>query len=434
MRKKLPSVIVLLMALAPLFFWYSMAPLAPRFSNYTSVARSLGQILALVGIVLFSINFILSARFKFIDRISGGLNFVYIKHHKLGGLALILILFHPLALAVQYMFISPPLALRFLMLDFSLDLLVGKVALLAMLILLGITFYLSWKYENWKLSHKFLGLPFALVGIHILLVSSDISRNGPLRYYIFAVFCLGIFSYLWRTIFQVHRVLDYSYIVNRLVSVNNRVFEVLLTADGKRIQYLPGQFAFINIKYDGLKSESHPFSITSSPSGETLSFGIKALGDYTQSMMIVKTGATAKIEGPFGSFSYLLGQSKEQLWIAGGIGITPFLSMIRHMAANPQIASGYKVDMYYVIKNREEAAFADELSALAPGIPGLVLNYYFSEESGMFDAGKVNLRRGNQSYGDIFICGPPPMMASLRRQFTARGFRNKSIHSEEFSL
>lgn len=433
MKKNLAVIIIWVLIGIPVVLWLTMTPLANRFGTFFASLRSIGQLLALVGMALFSLNFIIAARFKFIDKIFLGLNRAYINHHTIGGFALIFLLFHPLALTIQYLPISLNAAFSFLITQTTLDVLFGKIALGGLIVLLGITFYLTWKYHNWKLSHKLLGIPFLAGATHMLLVSSDVSRSIPLRYYMLAVIAAGVLCYLWRTVFQLHKTLEYAYEVADVKKLNDQIVELALMPKGKAMSYLPGQFVFARFDVPGISREVHPYSITSSSTSHELRFGIKALGDFTKSLQNISRGADARVEGPFGAFSFTNAPSKKQIWIAGGIGITPFVSMARYLKTFAD-APQYSIDLYYIVRTADEAVYFDEFADIAQSIAGFRVHTYFSEGRERFDTSKITVDGGNIAGTEIYICGPSDMMADLRKQFVARGISNSVIHSEEFSL
>ena len=198
-------IIVIMFTVIPLIVWIFMSPLLSRFSSSSITFRSLGQLTGLSGMVLLSINFILGARFRFLDKLFNGLNKVYVKHHLIGGISFCLLLFHPTFLIIQYLFISLKSSFLFI---FSIDnwaLNFGKLGLLVFVVLMIITFYLHFKYENWKNTHKYLGIVLLLGGLHMLWMPSDISNNRFLKYYMLSLAILGVFSYFHRTIFGIYK-------------------------------------------------------------------------------------------------------------------------------------------------------------------------------------------------------------------------------------
>ena len=116
-----------------------------------------------------------------------------------------------------------------------------------------------------------------------------------------------------------------------------------------------------SIRAGEIGNQFHPFSITSAPGERTLRITVKAIGDYTSVLRRLEEGAEAIVEGPFGSFSNLGLAQPRQIWAAGGIGVTPFLSMARSLGDG----DGPPVHFYYCVERPEEAHFLDEFRAIA---------------------------------------------------------------------
>lgn len=430
LKNNLGIISIMVLAVTPLVLWYFMKPVSARFMSLGTAFRSLGQVTGLLGMALLSINFILSARFKFLDRLFSGLNRVYVKHHAVGVIAFCLLLFHPVFLTIQYLLISLKSSFIFIFSLRDLPVTTGKLALFVFMILMVITLYLNFKYQNWKNTHKYLGIVLLLGSLHMLYVPSDISRNTALKYYMLCLVALAMMSYLYRTIFAVYKKKEFKYALQEVVRVSDTIAELILAPLSQKMTFLPGQFIFIRFEHDGVLSESHPFSITSTPESGTVSLGVKTLGDYTSMAYLLKPGVVCWIEGPFGAFSYTKAESKRQIWIAGGIGITPFLGMARQLKTDDD----YQIDLYYSVKNAGEAAFAKELAEIAQNNNNFRFHQHLSEKEGYISARLITESNEDIRAAEIFLCGPPVFMQSLRRQFVALGLRNDRIHSEEFSL
>lgn len=102
------------------------------------------------------------------------------------------------------------------------------------------------------------------------------------------------------------------------------------------MNYEPGKFAFISVRDSPrLRAEQHPFSISSGPVGRQLRFSYKAIGDYIIALGDAAKGWHVRVYGPFGQFTlHQLGEFRRLVWIAGGIGITPFPSMLAFEGTN----------------------------------------------------------------------------------------------------
>jgi predicted ferric reductase len=178
-------------------------------------------------------------------------------------------------------------------------------------------------------------------------------------------------------------------------------------------------------------NESHPFTISSAPHEDVLRVTVKASGDFTRALFTdLKPGMDAVVEGAYGLFDYKTGGQK-QIWIAGGIGLTPFLSFIRDMDGNLQ----HDVDFYYTVRHKEEAIFVDELEAGAKKHPQLKLHIRHSATDGSLNIDDI-VRDAGGSVTDhhVYMCGPLPMVQAFEQKFRALGMPANNTHYEEFNF
>jgi predicted ferric reductase len=300
------------------------------------------------------------------------------------------------------------------------------------MLLLSVTFFAKWRYQILKFIHQILGFAFFFGGLHALLIPSDISRHPLLLWYTIILALAGIWSYTYRSLLSGVLVGRYTYIVKAVNVLDATVTEVVLYPEGKPMHYLPGQFMFISFVDSIIGKEVHPFSISSAPLEPTLRVTIKALGDYTKNIRNIQVGTVAKIEGPFGEFSYLRGKNLSQIWIAGGIGITPFLNMARNLSKN--MHTGHQIDFYYSAKTKEEMVFLAELEAISALYPKFRVFPYNADVMGFLTMDAVEKMSGTLVGKDIYVCGPPPMMNGIIAQCRAKNVPKSLIHSEQFKL
>lgn len=420
-------ILLLVLSVAPIFLWALAPASVPRFAGSTALYASLGQILALVGTSMFALNLILSARFKWIESLFNGLNQVYTQHARFGQIAFLLLLFHPLLLLPKYVGNSSEHAVQFLLPVNGLEQNLGWFSLVIMILLIILTLYLRPRYQFWKLTHKFFGLAFFLGAVHGILIPSDISAYAPLKTMMLIYVVAGLLAYAYRSLFARWLVPTHAYTVAQVRKLNNSVVEISMNPTGKALSFEPGQFIFIKFKSGEVSSEVHPFSITSASGSSDLSITVKQLGDYTNQMLNIAPGDTAVVEGPFGAFHFEQGTYKEQIWVAGGIGITPFVSMARSLPKE----AGYQVDLYYCTRNQEELVYLDELQRMAPYVRVVP---YMSEAEGYITAEKIEHMSGTLRNKSVYLCAPMPMIQSLKKQLGARGVAPNLIHSEEFNF
>lgn len=416
----------------PLIIWFFMLPLNYRFNSSTAIFRSLGQIAGLLGFSFFSASLILSSRLKFLEKYLSSLNKIYLNHHLFGGISFILLLFHPLLLSLVYLSNYFYLgALFFLPSLNKINVFWGELSLFLMIILLFITFFKRPAYEIWKFTHKFLGLAFFFASLHSLTIFSDVSQNPLLRGYIIILIVLSLILYFYHTVFGKIFIPKTKYQLKSLTKLNNEVFELILTPLNQPLNYLPGQFIFLKILKKGFSHEEHPFSLASSPAENFLRIIIKNLGNYTAKISLLPVGCIFLVEGPYGDFSYQKSPYKNQIWIAGGIGITPFIGMIKGLE---QKKENYQIDLYYCTRDKEEFIFYHYLKDLSQKQKNLHLYFHCSRDHGRINAFFIKENSQGLENKSIFICGPKPMMSSLKNQFQALGVSKNDIITEEFEF
>lgn len=419
-------------------------------SSPTTVFSSIGKLTGLVGLMLYAINLLLAARTRWMENFFGGLNRVYIAHHVTGGIALILLVFHPLFLAARYININAlesfKQAAKFLLprgMNFSgsfydvqqaMAINDGIIAFMGMVVLLILTFFIKLPYRIWLVTHKFLGVAFMFVGLHIVLISSDTSTDTFTKIYMLLWIAIGLTSFVYRTLMSNVFVRRYPYKVTENAVLDAGVVALRLEPIAKPLNYKAGQFVFIRFLWeeqDGISREAHPFSIASSPNEQGLRLYAKALGDYTSSLKNLKAGTVAEIEGAYGKFTYTNFGTRPQVWVAGGIGITPFLSMARSYSDKSP-----SVDLVYSVVDKTELLDTEALSTFLPQHYKTFrfFPYVYKEQNAYLTGQKIAEMCGDLKGKEIFLCGPPPMMKALRSQLNAMGIKNRYIHSEEFSM
>jgi len=429
---KLGWFIIIGLAFIAVARWLTLQPLNARFADTYSTFTSIGQLLGLIGLVFYACSFVLNARIRFIENFFGGMNKTYIAHHIVGGAAFILILLHPVALAVRYVSLSLHQAALSLLPGSNWAINYGIFALWLTITLLVVTFFIRLPYQIWLFTHKFLGLPFFLASLHVYFISSDTSVDQVLRYYILGLATMGLTAYIYRSVLGKYLVRRYRYVVENIKVLNQQVTEISLRPTKRVMKYDPGQFVFVSFKDKVISDEVHPFSISSAPHEPLLRITAKVLGDFTASLPFLKPGDRVEIEGAFGKFSHHNFHNHSQIWIAGGIGITPFLSMAKSLPAEP--TNSAIVDLYYVVNTPDEFVDTNEIVQVTKATTRLKLKPYVSQEHGLITANYIARESDGLKGKEIFICGPPPMMSSLRQQFNKLGVPNWRIHTEEFSI
>ncbi len=426
-RKHLDWIYILILLFVPTAIWLSIPTFQGNLSTTQNVIVKIGEISGILGITLFSINLILTTRLNILEKLFNGLNNVYKKHSLFGQVGVILLLIHPLLLLPRYATNFKD-ATTFLTITSNSAKNYGIIALWLFLFLIILTLYLRPKYNIWKLTHKLLGFVLFIGALHVYLIPSQVLNNIFLKSYILTLASIGILSFLYKTIFGRYTIKRSAYIIKHINRLNNEIIEILMSPITNKIEYKAGQFIFLSFKEPDIGSESHPFSISSSPSDEYLKVTIKPLGDFTYKLAKrLTSGTKVDIEGPFGTFNYKQ-KKQNQIWIAGGIGITPFIGMAKDIVENNE---QYNIDLYYATRNENETTYLEFLNSLKPKIN---LITFYSDHNGRLTSKKISELDNNFANKDILICAPPSMINALRKQFIAIGVKKSNLYSEDFSF
>ena len=423
MTPKRPAIhiIFLLLIFTGLLWLLSKPSLSSIFS---SPFISLGQICALFGVVLFSISFILASRTYLVEEACGGLDKAYRLHHKTGAWSVGLMAVHGLAVAIGYGLAGAPI---FSLLTSNIVFIAGELGLLTMAGVAVTIIYLKVPYKYFTLIQKFFAIPFAFGIYHLLFITSDISRYNPLRIFILIIVTLGAVAWIYREIFYRYLAPQAVYIVKDVMNKGAGVVEISLTPKKERLDFKPGQFAYFSFRSKNVPAEAHPFSFTSAPDEKELRFAAKRLGDFTNELGKVVPGDEVAVFGPYGKFFSELDRDSENIFIAGGIGITPFMSALHGKVVN------YKTVLFCSTRSEGDCVCASELKMLAASPNAFKLHLHESDRRGHLTADIVEKRADGLKNKKIFICGPAPMMDTLKKQFLEKGVPAENIIFESFN-
>jgi predicted ferric reductase len=415
------------LCLAPVLLWASAHPLAERFATLASVLKSLANIAALVGTAAFAMALVLGSRLRVVERLFVGLDRMYRAHRSLGLIAVSLAALHALLLVLSRAQFSGVSAWTLFTPGAGWRIFVGVVALAGLLVGLALSLFARMRHETFVRVQKSLGIVFLIASVHVFVVSGTKASSRPLTVYLAVLTALALAAFARRSLFGRLLIRRHRYRVEGVNRVAQDAVEIVLAWEGDRLRFQPGQFVFV--RFAELGGEAHPFSITSAPDEAALRLVVKALGDHTRALMDLPPGGSAELEGPYGTFSHLALTNSRQVWIAGGIGITPFLSMARSLdGTDPEI------DLYYCTEASDQAYFLKELFQVADRNPRIRVIPIRKVQLGRLSVDDIEAASRDLPRKDILICGPPVMIRNLTGQLRARGVPRARIHYEDFSL
>ena len=377
-----------------------------------------------VAFLLMTVSILLAARPGFLESAFGGLDRMYQVHKFCGITAGLLILVHffgvPKDLPVGADPVANPLAPSGPL---------GMIAMILLVISLGLALNRKISYNRWRGPHKLMGVVYILVIGHFMTAPGVFfEKFTPSGYFLIAAAAIGVLSFLY-SLFGMNKATARRFKIEA-VNAMERATEIVLSPLGDAMPFKPGQFAFVEVQGKGW-SEPHPFTVSSAPGEDRLRFTLKVLGDWTRKVREeLVPGGEVIVRGPYGKFDAAKARNK-QIWLAGGIGVTPFLSKIRDLKAD----DAREITLVYAVREEKEALFLDELLQRAADHPNLkVVSLYSNQgEFARVDIMKTKIDGALTDY-DFFLCGPKPMLKGLIKALKAEGVPSKSVHTEAFEF
>ncbi|CAB4559422.1 unannotated protein [freshwater metagenome] len=281
----------------------------------------------------------------------------------------------------------------------------------------------------WRWSHKLLVLPYAFASWHFYTATKPYANDSLWGAWFTGLMFLGLAAWVYRVVWRdaVRRGRQYRV---RHISHLGETVEIALEPIGEPLQYKVGQFVFLKFGARGM-AEPHPFTIASSPDETELRFFIKNLGDWTEDLGYrIQVGTRVKVEGPYGALPILPDQpAHEILWIAGGVGITPFLGA----ACSREPDDGPIPHLFYCVRHRHEAMALGELEQAARE-GRIVLHVHASAEGHRLSSEDIAAVAGPDAlvHAHVVMCGPDGLVKSMRSAARALGARH--IHVEGFDI
>ncbi|HEX5514490.1 MAG TPA: ferric reductase-like transmembrane domain-containing protein, partial [Gammaproteobacteria bacterium] len=302
------------------------AAAVPAATWPTSATLSLAS--GVAALTLMAAAAVLGGRWSLVESAFGGLDRVYRAHKWMGIWALALASFHLVFKAeidgwtTASILEMPPYYTR----------LVRQLAFVALMFIVMLALNRNIPYNVWRWWHKLSGPLFLLVILHWLSFKSPIALASPAGIWLAAASLLGVTSAAYKLLLYPFLAHHAEYRVVDLHPGDNAIHLQLMPVK-RAVQFQPGQFGFLRMKQEGLW-EPHPFTIASgtSPDGR-VDFVVRGLGDYT-SKLAAKTaiGMRADIYAPYGRFRRPT-QAQREIWIGGGVGISPFISWLQDESA-----------------------------------------------------------------------------------------------------
>jgi len=416
-------------------FFFESSSILYKFGIEKMFLRT-GKVLGVTAAVLVFFQILLVSRLKFLDRIFS-LNRI-VSFHRMNGIAIaFLALVHPTLIIAAENFTLFPFEKRYWP-EF-----LGVGILIFILVIVTTA---NWRlmfniaYDKWLRFHRLVTLAaIALMTTHILFVSETFKSGLPhTLVFVAAGINLMLISRLWfRRLFPDKR----RFVVSNVEPAGKDAYSVNVRSHSSRtLGHIPGQFAFITPVSANVPKEEHPFTISSTPTQpDVLQFVIRSLGDWTSKINRLKAGETVLIDGPYGLFSHMASSESDPIiMIAGGIGITPMLSMLRYMA---DVDDQRQILLIWSNRTKDHIVFPEEFNALEQRLQNFNIIYIITHGNGSEnDIGRLDqttlekMLKGWSRTSNIFVCGPFEMMKEMTRAVKRIGFSSARVYKEDFKL
>lgn len=347
-----------------------------------------------LALTTLSLTFVLSTRWKLLENWFHGIENMYTLHKFMATFSMVLLLLHNVSMGGLW---GNHLAAQF-----------GNLAIYTFLSIILVAYLGKFlPYENWRWIHRLVYLAYVFGLLHVYMILGNALISFSLLAIVVGFFAiLGLVAGFY--VIFLYQTIAFKHLgkVTAVKHLNHDTTEIEIQLS-QPLDYDYGQFAFLKIFQEGFERAPHPFSI-SGGSDKTVYFTTKASGDYTKNIYDnLKVGSKVTVDRAYGHMHLNQGHDK-QVWIAGGIGITPFISYLRE---NPVLDK--QVDFYYAYTGQENAVYLDLLRDYAAKNPNLTLHIVDSQKDGFLNFDNYPLTDDTT----VFMCGPVKMMTSFAKTF-----------------
>lgn len=396
-----------------------------------------GVALGFMGLGVLALQFLVTARIR--DFALGFGDNLLQFHYAAGVVAMGLILAHPIiiiAVDTEFLVFFDPTA-NFMRAFAA----VGITAGVVLLVVLSVwRKFFRLHYEWWRLTHGVLAFLVLLAGVaHIIQVGhfTDALWKQALVV-VGGGAAMGLIVH--SRIIKPYILTKYPYEVTDVVEERADANTLVIEAVGHEgMDFEAGQYAWITVGDSPYSLQQHPFSFASTAEEPTrLTFTSKPLGDWTSTWSDIEPGTPAFLEGPYGGFTIRWDSPCGSVFLAGGIGITPIMSMLRTLADR---GDERHYVLFYANKTWEEVIFRDEIEELKEDLDLEVIHVLedppegWDGEKGYVEP-KVLSRHLPEPCDEYFyyLCGPKPMMDMVEGELVQRDIPLPKIMSERFEI
>jgi len=427
--------------------WLVFEPNAYTFAPFFSLRGNMVQYFGILAMGCMSVIMILALRPRWLEGWIGGLDKMYRLHKWLGISALVLSVTHWLwakgpkwAVGLGLLErrqrgprpqIEPGTLESILssLRGFAED--VGEWAFYGAAALMVLALIKWFPYRLFFKTHRLLAVTYLVLAFHAAVLLKFSYWATPLGAVMGVLLTSGVVAAVIVLLRRVARGRKVNGTIRDLrYHPTMRTLEIDVEVPASWPGHQAGQFAFA---MSDPSEGPHPYTIASAWDASTprLTFMVKELGDHTRRLQQKLTiGQPVTVEGPYGRFTFE-DRSPRQIWVSGGIGLTPFLARLEQLAKSPD--SGKQIDFFHCAAEADDGVIA-RLKAAASAA-GVRLHLLVTPQDGLLDGDKIRTTVGEWQQASLWFCGPAGFGLSLRRDFASKGLNvGRKFHQELFSM
>ena len=405
-------------------------------SSFYAIVATVSRLAALTGTFFAVVGIFLIARIPWVER-GVGHDRLVTWHRKLGPWSLYLVGLH-----VLFILLSSAgqdgvmLAVEMWRMLNSMAWMWPALAGFILMILAGVTSYkkarAKMSYETWWIIHVYTYVAIAVSFMHQVL-NGQMFVDHPLNrlYWTMLYILMALAIVIYRFGIPLVRSLRHNLVVDRVVVEGPGIISVIMR--GRKLHRLAaegGQFFGWRFLTRGHFLMSHPYSLSAAPTENYLRITIKDLGDHSRSVAFLKPGTRVFVEGPYGAFTAGRATQPHVVMIGGGVGITPIRALM------DEFRNGVQLDVIYRASSDADLVLKEELDYLVDKSNGSMRVHYLvgSRREHPMDAKSLKGLVPRIADSDIYICGPGPLVETVKQAAEDLGVPKNRFHAEAFAF
>ncbi len=427
--------------------WLAAEPSVFQWAGYFTLRGSMVQYSGVIAMGCMSVAMILALRPRWPEKWFGGLDKMYRLHKWLGIAALVVAVIHwfwaqGTKWVVGWDWLDRPqrgprpvpenpIAQLFMDLRGAAEG-IGEWAFYAAVLLIALALLKRFPYWLFYKTHRLLAVAYLVLVFHAVVLIKFDYWTAPVGWAMAPLLAGGTWA---AVVVLLRRVAAGRRVPGRIAAIHYypgvRVLEAAIEVPRGWPGHKAGQFAFAT---SDAAEGAHPYTIASAwnDTDRRITFVVKELGDHTQRLReTLQVGQAVTVEGPYGCFTFD-DSCPSQIWVGGGIGVTPFIARMKYLAASPE-RRPQTIHFFHTTRDYDEGAIA-KLTADAAAA-AVRLHVLVDARDGRLDGERIRAAVPEWRDASLWFCGPAGFGQALRHDFATQGMPvDLRFHQELFAM